>query len=267
MTDGESEPTTPFVESFARGLAVLTAFNSGERALSVSQVAARTGLSRAATRRLLFTLVELEYASTNGNVFALRAKALELGSGVLKLMSFPDVARPPLDRFAQMTGYPASGAFLDRANAVFVVSVPGSRTAAPPTYVGSSLPAFATPAGRVLLAAISQEERGSYLPASAGDVPADTITGSGGTVASTSLDEIRERGYLFESDAKSMVRAAAAPIRDVDGVVMASVQFSVLAHEGSDDVEWVLATFLKTAREIEAGITWSSHDQIAPGLY
>ena len=50
---------TDFVQSLDRGLAVIRCFSSERPSLTLSEVAERTGLTRAAARRFLLTLQEL----------------------------------------------------------------------------------------------------------------------------------------------------------------------------------------------------------------
>ena len=50
-----------FVQSLGRGLAVIRAFGPEDPALTLSDVARRTDLTRAAARRFLLTLVDLGY--------------------------------------------------------------------------------------------------------------------------------------------------------------------------------------------------------------
>ena len=54
------------VQSLARGLAVLTAFDADHRELTLADVARRTDLSRAAARRFLLTLGDLGFVRTDG---------------------------------------------------------------------------------------------------------------------------------------------------------------------------------------------------------
>jgi len=44
-----------FINGLAKGLAVIQAFNDEARALTLAEAAARTGLTRAAARRILMT--------------------------------------------------------------------------------------------------------------------------------------------------------------------------------------------------------------------
>src|SRR5262249_44409378 len=61
---------TDFVQSLDRGLAVIRCFSSEHPSLTLSEVAERTGLTRAAARRFLLTLQELGYVGSSGRQFS-----------------------------------------------------------------------------------------------------------------------------------------------------------------------------------------------------
>ena len=50
-----------FMSSLARGLAVLETFTQNTPQMTISQISGKTGLSRAAVRRCLYTLSKLGY--------------------------------------------------------------------------------------------------------------------------------------------------------------------------------------------------------------
>ncbi|WP_324275490.1 helix-turn-helix domain-containing protein [Blastococcus brunescens] len=67
--DGTAEPPVrdaTFVQSLDRGLAVIRAFDAQNPRLNLSEVARATGLTRAAARRFLLTLVQLGYVRVEG---------------------------------------------------------------------------------------------------------------------------------------------------------------------------------------------------------
>src|ERR1700753_510522 len=76
-----------FVQSLERGLAVIRAFGPDREHLSLSEVAEATGLTRAAARRFLLTLVRLGYVRSDGRKFSLRPRVLELGYAYLSGLS------------------------------------------------------------------------------------------------------------------------------------------------------------------------------------
>ena len=93
--------STEFVQSLERGLSVIRAFDAEHSRLTLSEVATATGLSRAAARRFLHTLVHLGYMRTAGGRFELRPKILELGYAYLSSLTLPEVAMPHLEELVE----------------------------------------------------------------------------------------------------------------------------------------------------------------------
>ncbi|MGH3422320.1 MAG: helix-turn-helix domain-containing protein, partial [Streptosporangiaceae bacterium] len=86
------------MQSLERGFAVVRAFGAERPQLTLSEVAKVTGLTRAAARRFLLTLVQLGYARTDGRIFSLRPRVLELGYAYLSALGLPEVAQPHLEQ-------------------------------------------------------------------------------------------------------------------------------------------------------------------------
>ena len=87
---------TTFVQSLERGLAVIRTFDRQAPASTPSEVAAATGLTRAAARRFLLTLADLGYVRAEGRAFRLSPRVLELGRAYLSGLTLPDAALPHL---------------------------------------------------------------------------------------------------------------------------------------------------------------------------
>src|SRR6185295_13909700 len=87
-----NERESHFVQSLERGLAVIRAFDADHPELTLSDVARETGLTRAAARRFLLTLSDLGYVRSDGRLFMLTARVLELGYAYLSALSLPEVA-------------------------------------------------------------------------------------------------------------------------------------------------------------------------------
>lgn len=85
------------MQSLARGLSVIKAFDGEHPRRTLSEVARHTDLTRATARRFLLTLVELEYVRTDGSVFWLTPRVLELGYSYLSSLSLPEIAGPHLE--------------------------------------------------------------------------------------------------------------------------------------------------------------------------
>ena len=152
-----------FVQSLERGLAVIRAFGPEDPELTLSDVARRTGLTRAAARRFLLTLADLGYVRSDGRLFALTPRVLDLGYAYLSSLSLPEVAEPHLERLAAEVRESSSVSVLDGDEIVYVGRVPTSRIMRVAINVGTRFPAYATSMGRVLLAALEPDELDAYL--------------------------------------------------------------------------------------------------------
>ena len=86
-----------FVQSLARGLAVIRAFDAQNSSLTLSDVAMRTGLARAVARRFLLTLETLGYVRSNGRQYELTGLVLELGYSYLASQPLSQLATPFLE--------------------------------------------------------------------------------------------------------------------------------------------------------------------------
>ena len=156
----ESGPArdSDFVQSLDRGLAVIRAFGPDRERLSLSEVARATGLTRAAARRFLLTLVKLGYVRSDGREFSLRPKVLELGYAYLSGLALPEVAEPHLEELSAKLHESSSISVLDGYNIVYVARVATKRIMTVAISVGTRFPAYAASMGRVLLAGFSEDE-------------------------------------------------------------------------------------------------------------
>ncbi len=242
-----------FVQSLERGLTVIRAFDSEHPSLSLSEVAAATGLSRAAARRFLHTLVHLGYMHSNDGRFSLRPKILELGYAYLSSLTLPEVAMPHLEELAERVRESSSVSELDGDEVVYIARVPTNRIMRVTINVGTRFPAYATSMGRVLLAAQPEEWLDRYLSSVKLHGLTDrTITTPAGL--RQELRKIRGRGWaLVDQELEEGLRSLAAPIRDAKGTVIAAVNVST--HAGRRTLESVVRDMLRplltTAERIE----------------
>jgi IclR family pca regulon transcriptional regulator len=242
-----------FVQSLDRGLAVIRAFGPDRERLSLSDVARETGLTRAATRRFLLTLVKLGYVRSDGRQFSLRPRVLELGYAYLSGLGMPEVAAPHLEELVARVRESSSISVLDGQHIVYVARVPTKRIMTVAISVGTRFPAYATSMGRVLLAGLPAEELEAYLSeADLAPITARTVTGAEGL--RQIVRETRRHGYaIVDQELEEGLRAIAAPIRGAGGAVIAAVNLSAHASRVSMDAmrTELLPALLDTAGRIE----------------
>lgn len=245
-----------FVQSLERGLGVIRAFGPAHRELTLSDVARCAGLSRATARRFLLTLADLGYVRTDGRLFSLTPRVLELGYAYLSGLTLPQVAHPHLEALSREVHESSSVSVLDRsdtaADIVYVARVPTSRIMSVTIDVGTRFPAHATSMGRVLLAGLPAAELDAWLDGVALRALTDrTVTDP--AVLRTVLDGVRTQGWaVVDQELEAGLRSVAAPIRDRAGVVVAAVNVSMHAARGS--AEDLLPALLRTATAISADL-------------
>jgi IclR family transcriptional regulator, pca regulon regulatory protein len=152
-----------YVNSLARGLMVIRAFNRSRPSMTLSDVAKRTGINRAAARRFLLTLVREGYAESDGKYFRLRPKILELGFSALSSITFAEIAQPVMDELADRLDEMCLAAVLDGQWCIYVNRTTTQRVISVNLDVGSRLPAFCMSTGRVLLAALDDDALDRWL--------------------------------------------------------------------------------------------------------
>ncbi len=214
------------MQSLARGLVAIRSFDENHRRQTLSDVARRTGLTRATARRLLLTLHDLGYVQKDGREFSLSPAVLSLGYAYLASLGAPGIAQPYLEALSAGVHESSSMSVLDGTDIVYVARVPTKRIFSIALGIGSRLPAFATSMGRVLLAGLDDDEAMSLIMAS----NRQRFTDHTITEPKKLLQEIglaREQGwYLLDEELELGLRSVAAPILDASGAVVASVNVS-----------------------------------------
>lgn len=219
-------PGDAYVQSFARGLAVLRSFGAHAPAQTLSEAAERTGLTRAAARRILLTLVQLGYVAHNGKWFRLTPRVLELGFAYLTSLPLWQQAQPAMEALVDTVQESCSAAVLDGPEIVYVLRVQARRILSLTLGVGSRLPAHCTAMGRVLLAGLPQAEWGPRLAA----MPRTALTSR--TVVDVErlvevLAQVHRQGWaLVDEELEAGLVTLAAPVFDRTGQVVAAINIS-----------------------------------------
>ncbi|BBH68792.1 IclR family transcriptional regulator [Actinoplanes sp. OR16] len=250
-------PREPYyVQSLERGLAVIRAFDAQHRELTLSDVARACGLTRAAARRFLLTLTDLGYVRTDGRLFSLAPRVLELGYSYLSSLSLPEVAEPHLERLVTQVRESSSLSVLDGDDVVYIARVPTSRIMRVAINVGTRFPAYATSMGRVLLAALPEAELDAYLSRAKLEPLTDrTITSP--DLLRAEIARVRVQGHaLVDQELEEGLRALAAPIHDRNGEAAGAVNVSIHAARATVDEirERLLPPLLEAAAAIESDL-------------
>lgn len=239
------------IQSIERGFAVLLAFDADLPTPTLAELAARTGLSRPAVRRILITLQKLGYVTANGSRWSLTPRVLTIGQHYAASHGIVEVAQPHLMRLAERTGESASLAQLDGADVIYVARVQVRRVLSLNVEVGSRLPAYATSMGRVLAAHADADAVARIIDAGMPALTESTITDP--VAFRDQLHETRRAGYaIVDSELEVGFISAAVPVRDASGEVVAALAYSTARgrHSTDDLTQSVVPMMLDVAAEI-----------------
>ncbi|MDJ1157512.1 IclR family transcriptional regulator C-terminal domain-containing protein [Chelatococcus sp. SYSU_G07232] len=244
-TDGDRD----FMGGLGKGLAVIECFDGDHERLSISEVAAQTGLSRAAARRCLITLQKLGYAAFDGKFFTLTPRVLRLGYAYLSSTALPQLIQPFLERLSEELHESCSASILDGTDIVYIARSATRRIMSVGLSVGTRLPAYCTSMGRVLLAALPAEEAEARLKASdRRRLTARTRTGLEELMEE--IGRVREQGFCINDQELELgLVSIAVPVVNGAGVTVAALNVSAQsARLSAADLE---ARFLPKLRQTQ----------------
>jgi len=143
--------------TFAKGMAVLAAFDGTSPGLTLADLARITGQDRATVRRGALTLVQLGYLRLQGRQFTLTPKILSLASGFLQANQFGRLIQPVLNHQAAQLGAEIKLAMRDGADVLLLAQStvghgPGQSMVSFGFMPGNRMPLLHTSLGRMLLA-------------------------------------------------------------------------------------------------------------------
>ena len=154
-----------FVNALARGLEILRCFRPGEKFLTNTELAKRTGLPKPTITRLTYTLTKLGYLDSPADrgQYQLASGVLSLGYSLLSNLDVRELARPGMRELAERTRASVSIGLRDRLSMVYVETCRSSSAVTLRLDVGSRIPLASTAMGRALLCGLPQQERDFVL--------------------------------------------------------------------------------------------------------
>lgn len=225
-----SEDSRDFVTALASGLEVIQAFDHEHPRMTLSEVAARTGMNRAKARRFLLTLHALGYVRKQQRYFELAPRVLQLGYAFLSANNYRDVIQQYLEDITAETGESSSLGVLDGNDVIYVArSAAKHRLMAITLSVGTRLPAAHTSMGRMLLAQLSDTDLDHFLAS----VALESYTDKTVTDVSELRNQIikaRQQGYaISDQELDSGLRSIAVPVYDAKQHLMGAINISTNA--------------------------------------
>lgn len=220
------KPGDAYVQSFARGLEVIRSFSAAAPRQTLTEVATRTGLTRAGARRILLTLQTLGYVQCDGRLFALTPRILDLGFAYLSSMPMWNIAEPLMEALVEQVKESCSAAVLEGGDILYVLRVSTRKIMRNSLGIGSRLPAYCTSMGRILLAGLPDDEVLQSLRAQPLEARTrHTLTDPEALLAK--VQQARRQGWcLVNQELEEGLVSMAAPITDRHGRTIAALNIS-----------------------------------------
>jgi len=215
-----------FMATLAKGLAVLGSFDKQRPAMTLSQAAQATGVSRATARRILRTLTELGYVVQEGRQFSLSFGILKLGFAYLATQNWIEQAAPLMRQLSEQFHESCSAAILKGTEIVYVARIPASRIMSVALAVGTRLPAFHTSLGRIQLGFVDDAELWRRLRS----LRIEGYTPSTIIEVQALFDRVQEdhaqEFSIVDEELERGLRSIAVPIVDRNGQAIAALNLS-----------------------------------------
>ncbi len=228
-----------------RGLAILHSFDQRHPEMSLSEIAEAISVTSSAAYRFVVTLEQEGYLERRENRYRLAPRVMDLGYRYLASLDIPDIARAPVERLRNETGFTAHVGVLSGVQVVYVCRALSDRSMVSNVPVGARLPAVATTMGRLLLSDLPEDELDRRL--------ADWRFDSTNPQAPQTLAALkkllradRQRGYVAQASHHAPgTFAIAAPLVSRQGSYVGAINLSgheMQMHPSPELIAQVLAT-------------------------
>jgi len=225
MSNSGREDSGP-IQSVDRAAAILEILARDGEA-GVTEVARELGVHKSTASRLLAALDrrELVTQDTARGRFRLGVGIVRLAGAAARRLDLVQESRPVCRALAQEVGETVNIAILSGRDALYLDQVAGPAALSPHNWAGQRIPLHATSDGKVLLAYLSPAEIAEHLVPPLKRFTDHTITTAAGLAGI--LAEVKRRGYATAvEELEEGLTAVAAPVRNAEGEVVASVSAS-----------------------------------------
>lgn len=218
-----------FVGSVAKAFRILEAFDMGQRALPLVQIAALSELDASAAQRAVYTLMALGYLRKDPSTrhYSLTPKILNLGTSYLRAEGLAGRATPYIRKANEEAGETVSLLELEGTDVIHVIryGAPGSINMR--ILMGSRSPAYTQAGGRAILAFMAPEAAAAHIDEIRYE-PLTKFTLTSRGELETQLARIKADGYAIVEQEHSIDDVSlAAPILAPNGHAIASVSFQI----------------------------------------
>jgi IclR family KDG regulon transcriptional repressor len=245
---------SPAVDRTLTLLETLVALN---RPSSLTALAKRTKIPLATCATIMQTLEMRGYATRQvigrSHLWRPTLRLYTLGAQLMPRLDLPQIAQPHLAALAEATGTPGHIGVLEGDEVVYVAKAAIDGFVQFNTFPGKRAPFNLTALGRAVAAFLDEAELQPLLGRlKTGEGPKARADGPRALLSE--LERVRREGYAVEDEEEEAgIACIAAPIRDAEGQVLASVGITGFARDlVGDRLDDYSAAVLRAARAISS---------------
>ena len=224
----EARPDPLFNLSLAKGLAVLRSFDAGHRAMTLSEVAARSDMTKASAQRTVHTLEVLGYLGKESRTrrFCMLPKTMELAYTYVASHPLVLAATPYLAQLSTASGETASLTEPVELDMLYIAQRTTTQFIPVLTPVGMRIPMYCTSSGRAWLSGQSDAQVRAVLESSVRERRTPHTLTDPASIEARVL-ECRQLGYAWNAEELFLGdMGIAAPITDRRGHTHGAVHVS-----------------------------------------
>lgn len=230
---------------------ILESFQLDDDSLTLTEIVARTGMSKATVHRLNQELLAWGMLERIGLEYRLGMRAFELGSRVPRFRVLRDAVRPYMESLHHQTREAVHLAVRDGLEVLYLEKVAGAPQSARPSRIAGRLPLHSTATGKVLLAFGEP----SLIEEVMGGGPLQRVTPTTIVLPGVLLDQLRRvriDGYATEiEETTAGYGSVAVPIFGASGMLLASL--SLTTPVVRSDVARHAALLRSVSQKVAAG--------------
>lgn len=225
------------INSIDRAFQILELFSLQKPEWGISEISRELNLYKSCVHNTLFTLLQRGFVTKNpvNDKYRLSIKFFELGSIVLENIDLRKIAHPYMEQLSREFNETVHLGILSEGEVVSIEQEKSNQTLQPQIYIGKRAPLHCTGVGKAILAFLKTEEIDQIIQEKGLKKYTDnTITDI--LQLKEELKKIRQFGYAVDNmEHESGIRCIAAPIKDYQGNVIASMSLSGPAFRIEED--------------------------------
>jgi DNA-binding IclR family transcriptional regulator len=246
-----SEP----IRAVDRALDILLCFTKQTPRLTMTQIAEQVGMNKSTVHRLLGTLEKKRFVQRDPStgLYQLGIRVLQMVYLTMEHNNLRQYASPFLRSLCEQHRETITLSILDNADVVFLDVIESTQRVKLAASTGQHLPAFATAAGKAILAYLPEQTVNEILGQGMQLYTSKTIQSL--EVFKNALHQIRVQGFsISEQEFEDGINAVAAPIRDPNGLPIAAITVAGPAYRLSGErMREIGPSVVATANEIAQG--------------